>query len=114
MGTMSPLFAAAFGLLRYDLYGHLDEAESLATKLEPWSDEDTDAACELIPNLVVVIRGLLIEHTPQPSGDCQICLSAFPCPVVTTIHGLLKNPEQEYVALVLRNHARIQKADRTP
>lgn len=113
MGMISPLFADAFDLLRHDLYRHLDEVEFLATKFELWSGQDMDTARELIPALVLVIRGLLIEHKPQPSGECQICPSAFPCPVVTLIHGLLKDPEHEYVALLHRAHTRSLDDNRT-
>ena len=56
----------------------------------------------LIPDLVVVIRGLLVEHAVQPSGECRICSSAWPCPVVTTIHAFVKDPQHQFVALVLR------------
>jgi hypothetical protein len=37
------------------------------------------------------IRGLPIERGAQPSGDCRICASAWPCPVVTTIHALVND-----------------------
>ena len=104
MGTMSPLVTDAFRLLRSDLYGHLDEAEYLALKSPEWSEHDTDTARALIPDLVVVIRGLLVEHAVQPSGECRICSSAWPCPVVTTIHPLMKDPERQYVELVRRGH----------
>jgi len=56
----------------------------------------------LIPDLVAVIRGLLLEHGVQASGDCRTCTSVWPCPVVTTIHGLVKDPERQFVSLVLR------------
>ncbi|MBV9161206.1 MAG: hypothetical protein JO309_13050 [Pseudonocardiales bacterium] len=87
-----------------DLYEHLDEAESLADKTQGWYREDVDTARKLIPDLVLVIRGLLLEHQVAPSGDCRICTSAWPCPVVTTIHGLIKDPDREFVALVNRAH----------
>ncbi|MGQ0778361.1 MAG: hypothetical protein ACT4NY_28795 [Pseudonocardiales bacterium] len=113
MGTLSPLFADAFRLLRDDLYGHLDDAEFLTTKCDEWSDQDIDTAGELIVALVTVVRGLLIEHEPQTSGECRICRSVFPCQVVTAIHGLLKDPEQEYIEMVRRARARSLDADRT-
>jgi hypothetical protein len=104
MNTISPVVADAFSLLHRDLYGHLDEAEFLATKYDEWSQQDSDAAPELIPDLVVVIRGVLIEHEVAPSGDCRTCLSTWPCPVVATIHALVKDPDREFVALLLRAH----------
>jgi len=102
MDPISPVLADAFDLLRTDLYNHLSEADSLALTYREWSSEDMDAARKLIPDLVVVIRGLLIEHQMTPSGDCRICSSAWPCPVVTTIHALVKDPDREFVALVNR------------
>jgi hypothetical protein len=102
MDAISPLVADAFSLLRTDLYNHLGEAEFLASKALEWSWEDIDAARKLIPDLVVVIRGLLLEHQMMTSGDCRICTSAWPCSVVTTIHALVKDPDREFVALVRR------------
>ena len=102
MDTISPVVADAFHLLHRDLYGHLDEAEFLALKCCEWSQQDADTARTLIPDLVVVIRGILFEHEAQPSGNCRICPSAWPCPVVTTIHALVKDPDREFVALVRR------------
>ncbi|MGH3693936.1 MAG: hypothetical protein ACRDRX_08120 [Pseudonocardiaceae bacterium] len=104
MDTISPAVADAYALLRSDLYGHLDQADELADKLTEWHRDDVDAARKLIPDLVMVIRGLLLEHQPQPSGTCQICGSPWPCPVVTTIHALVKDPEREIVAVVRRAH----------
>jgi hypothetical protein len=102
MGTISPAVADAYDLLQVDLYRHLDEAESLASTCQEWTDEDTDTARKLISDLVLVLRGLLIEHQVQPSGDCRICAPPWPCPVVTAIHGLLKDPERQFVTLVNR------------
>jgi hypothetical protein len=104
MGTISPAVADAFDLLQMDLYGHLDEAESLASTCQEWTDQDADTARKLISDLVLVIRGLLLEHQVQPSGNCRICTSPWPCPVVTAIHGLLKDPQHQFVALVNRVH----------
>ncbi|MBV9143897.1 MAG: hypothetical protein JO115_23755 [Pseudonocardiales bacterium] len=105
MDAISPVLTDAFQLLRDDLYEHLSEAEFLATKVIEWSDEDVDAARILIPDLVLVIRGLLIEHQLTPHGTCCICTLEWPCPVVTRIHALVKDPEREFVALVRRAHA---------
>jgi hypothetical protein len=76
MGTISPVVADAFRLLRMDLYGHLDEAAFLAEKNGEWSDQDRDTARELIPDLVIVICGLLVEHDAQAGGHRRICTSA--------------------------------------
>lgn len=102
MCTVSPLVVEAFTLLRLDLYEDLDKAEFLAQQRGGWSDEDIDKARTLIPDLVVVIRGLLIEHKAQADAACRICRSAWPCPVVTTIHALLKDPQDQFAALISR------------
>ena len=102
MDTISPAVADAYDLLRTDLYHHPDEAESLEHTCGEWTDEDMDTARKLIPDLVFVIRGLLLEHQMKPSGDCRLCASPWPCPVVTAIHGLLKDPERQFVALANR------------
>ena len=102
MSTLSPALADAGHLLHEDLYDHLHEAEYLAEQDDEWSADDKEAARRLIGDLVRVIRGLLIEHRPRSSGDCRICTSAWPCPVVTTIHAVVKDPQRQFVALVLR------------
>ncbi|MGH3755296.1 MAG: hypothetical protein ACRDRP_21895 [Pseudonocardiaceae bacterium] len=104
MDSISSALADAFGLLRTDLYRHLDDAESLALECYEWSPEDMDSARKLITDLMVVIRGLLMEHTVAPSGNCRICPLAWPCPVVTTIHALVTDPDREFVALANRVH----------
>ena len=102
MGTMSPAVADAFTLLQADLYGHLDEAEFLATKYAEWSEQDMAVARGLIPALVLLTRGLLDNHEVQPSGDCRICVSPWPCREVTLIHAFLKDPKGQFVELVRR------------
>ncbi|MGH3834256.1 MAG: hypothetical protein ACRDSF_00920 [Pseudonocardiaceae bacterium] len=102
MSTPSPALAEAGDLLHDDLYVHLHEAEYLAEQDNEWSAADMETARNLIGDLVLVIRGLLIEHRPQSSGNCRICTSAWPCPVVTTIHATVKDPRRQFVALVLR------------
>ncbi|HWR46672.1 MAG TPA: hypothetical protein VN327_03480, partial [Pseudonocardiaceae bacterium] len=92
MSTPLPLLADALGLLDQDLYTHLDGAENLADQRAGWSAEDMATARELIGDLVLVLRGLLIEHRMQPSGDCRVCTGAWPCPVVSTIHAVVKDP----------------------
>ncbi len=102
MDMIQPAVADAFQLLLNDLYEHLDHADELATQCEAWSDEDVDTVRKLIPDLLLVIRGLLLEHQVQNDGACRTCTSVWPCPVVTTIHALVKDPEHEFVSLVLR------------
>ncbi len=102
MDTIPPAVADAYDLLQVDLYRHLDEAESLASTCQEWADQDLDTMRKLVFDLVLVVRRLLSEHQVQPSGDCRICAPPWPCPVVTAIHGLLKDPERQFVALVNR------------
>lgn len=102
MSTLSPVLADAFALLRQDICAHLDEADSLAMQDADWSAEDMDTARELIGDLVLGIRGLMIEHELQSGGDCRICASVWPCPVTTTIHGFVKDPEGQFVVLARR------------
>jgi hypothetical protein len=103
MDALSPAVADAFHLLCDDLDEHLCEADALACKFG-WSEADSAHVRSLIPDLVLVIRGLLIEHQLKPSGACQTCSSPWPCPVVTTIHGLVKNPDRAFAALLNRAH----------
>ncbi|MGQ0775170.1 MAG: hypothetical protein ACT4NY_12245 [Pseudonocardiales bacterium] len=102
MSALTPVQADAFALLSDNLYLHLDEVNSLTIQCWTWSADEMQTASALIRDLVRVIRELLIEHKLQDSGDCRICTSAWPCPVVTTIHGLVKDPQRQFVPLVLR------------
>ncbi len=99
MGTPAPILTDAFHLLHTNLYAHLDAAEILAG-IDTWSPHEVDTAHELIPDLVVVIRGLLIEHEAGLDDDCRTCRSKWPCPVVTTIHALVKDPDGKFVAIL--------------
>ncbi len=102
MSTLSPVLADAYELLCLDICTYLDEAESLATQEAEWSADDTDTARELIRHLVLGIRGLMIEHELQTGGDCRICASTWPCPVLATIHGFVKDPKGQFVTLARR------------
>ena len=102
MDATPPLVAEAFQLLLMDLYEHLSEAEFLAEKTTAWSEKDIDSGRRLIPDLILVIRGLLLDHQSTPGGDCRVCHGVWPCPVVTKIHGLVKDPGREFVAIVTR------------
>lgn len=104
MATIPLPVADAFRLLLKDLACHLDQAELLAVSWE-WEDQDVDTARELISELVFIIQQLLREHGVQDSGDCRTCSSAWPCPVITTIHVLVKDPERQLAALMHRNIA---------
>ncbi|MGH3687500.1 MAG: hypothetical protein ACRDRU_25690 [Pseudonocardiaceae bacterium] len=103
LGATGYVIAAdAFRLLLADLHDHLCEAECLASLPGRWSDEDIDSVRKLIPDLLLMIRGLLIEHKMTPNGTCRTCPSAWPCPVVTTIHALVKDPDREFTAILHR------------
>jgi hypothetical protein len=102
MDTLSAAVADAYALLRADLYRHLDDAEFLAAKHDGWSERDTEAARALIPDLVQVIRELLAEHAPDRAGVCHVCAFCWPCPVVATIRDLLKDPDRQFVTLLVR------------
>ncbi|MGB6161420.1 MAG: hypothetical protein WCF33_06260 [Pseudonocardiaceae bacterium] len=103
MTTPSPALADALGLLSDDLYVHLEEAESLATQTAEWSADDGERARQLIDDLVVVLRGLLVEHERRDaSSACRTCGVAWPCPVVTTIHAVVKDPQRQFFALLQR------------
>ncbi|MBV9141384.1 MAG: hypothetical protein JO115_10780 [Pseudonocardiales bacterium] len=104
MDPLTSAVADAFTLLRQDLCQRLDDAESSSTSYEDWDEEDIDAARELIPHLVLVLRGLLLDHQMRPGGECRTCSVAWPCPVVALMHGLLKDPENQFPALTHRVH----------
>ena len=101
MSTLSPALADALALLSDNLYGHLDEAESVADPLTEGFD-DMETAHQLIRDLVEVIRSMLIEHQLADGGECQFCTSAWPCQVVETIHASVKDPKRQFVPLFLR------------
>lgn len=104
MDTLTPAVTDAFELLRQDLFRRLDEAETPALSYWDWDQDAIDAAREVIPHLVLVLRGLLLDHQVRPGGECRTCSSAWPCPVVALMHGLLKDPEDQFVALARRVH----------
>jgi hypothetical protein len=104
MDTLTPAVADAFALLRQDLCRRLDEAESSSLSFWDWDQEEIDAAREVIPHLVMVLRGLLLDHRMRPGGECRTCSSAWPCPVVAVMHSLLKDPEGQFAALARRVH----------
>ena len=88
--------------LRINLYQHLDEAEGHATKPSRWSEEDIETARRLIPDLVTVIRGVISLHELSPSGSCRTCGAVWPCQAFETMHRLVKDPDNEIVALLTR------------
>lgn len=88
----------AYRLLRNDLYMHLEEAEYLAG-YDRWTDKQQRTARAIIPNLVTVIRGLVVLHD-GPTGKCPRCGTAWPCEEFESIHRLVKCPQSEFVKLM--------------
>jgi hypothetical protein len=101
MDTLSSTLKTAFTLLRFDLYEHLDEADRLAGECREWTEQDHETAGKLIEDLVVVIRGMLGAHKETAAVTCRACGTAWPCEVVRTVHDLVKDPETQFVKLVL-------------
>ncbi|MGH3772690.1 MAG: hypothetical protein ACRDRW_15065 [Pseudonocardiaceae bacterium] len=104
MDAMTPALIDAYTLLDADLVEHLGEAEFLGTKVAEWSGEDVANARKLISDLVVILRGLMVEHEMRPQGTCRTCSSLWPCPVATTIHAMVKDPNRAFIELVARAH----------
>jgi hypothetical protein len=102
VGTLPPVFADAFRLPREDLCNHLEEADSLANQDNEWSTADSETVRELINDLLLVIRGLMFEHKLQTNGDCRTCAAVWPCPMITSIHAFVKDPERQFVTLAHR------------
>lgn len=88
----------AHRLLRNDLYMHLEEAEYLA-EFDGWTMKQQRTARAVIPNLVTVIRGIVVMHD-GPKGRCPTCDTTWPCQNFETIHRLIKNPDGEFVKLM--------------
>lgn len=105
MDTTSPVATDAIRLLHRDLYEHLDEAECLATSYAEWSEEDTKTARRLIPDLVAVIRGLVVLHEKGPSASCRTCGALWPCQAFQALHRLVKDPDRELARLLARVRA---------
>ncbi len=105
MDTVTPALADAFRLLRRDICGYLDEAEFLSTKLDRWTPEDALSARRLVPDLVAIVRGILLDHKETATGTCGRCTLPWPCSTVSTIHGLVKNPDHEFVKIAQRAFA---------
>lgn len=102
MDVSTPEQADAFRRLRDDIYGYLDEAEFLALKLTDWTDEDAESARALIPDLVTIVRAIVLDHRETGTGACSTCTTAWPCSAVRTIHGLVCDPQHEFVRIAQR------------
>jgi hypothetical protein len=102
MDEMTPALAEAFRLLRQDIYGYLDEAEFLSTKLTEWTEEDAESARRLVPDLVTIVRGILADHKETAAATCPRCNTRWPCSTVNTIHALVKNPDHEFLKIIQR------------
>jgi hypothetical protein len=107
MDNIQPAVADAFRLLRQDIYGYLDEAEFLATKLGEWSGEDARSARRLVPDLTTIVRGILLDHKETANGRCPTCTTAWPCSAVRTIHGLVTDLDHEFMKIAARSYDRV-------
>ncbi|HKR50330.1 MAG TPA: hypothetical protein VJT72_12260 [Pseudonocardiaceae bacterium] len=47
-----------------------------------------------------------LHDQATPHGNCRTCPSPWPCPVVTTIHALIKDPDREFAAILRRANDR--------
>lgn len=83
-------------------YNHLHEAEYLAEQDAEWSADDRDRARMVIGDLALVLRRLLGDHGLHSNGNCRTCPWPWPCPVVRTIHAVVKDPQRQFAALVQR------------
>lgn len=106
MDQITPALADAYQLLRQDLYGYLDEAEFLSTKLGDWTEEDARSARDLLPDLTGIIRAVLLDHKETATGICPTCNSRWPCVTVCTLHRLIKDPDAEFVRIAQRSAER--------
>jgi hypothetical protein len=106
MDQLPPAVADAFRLLRQDLYGYLDEAEFLATKVGEWSGDDIRSARGLVPDLTTIVRGILLDHKETAVGTCPTCNARWPCSAVRTIHRLVKDPDREFLKIAQHSYDR--------
>ena len=104
MDTLSPAVADAFHLLRQELYEYLDEAGYVADRLMEGDEEAIESACRLIPDLVTVIRSVVVEHKEiKATGECAMCAQDWPCPSIQAIHACLKDPDHEFHRILVKS-----------
>lgn len=85
----------AYRMLRDNIYVRLDDAEHLS-QLDHWNPQDLDLLRKVIPDLTIVIRGLVVQHESDDAGKCKTCNSPWPCAVTETIHELMRNPDRSF------------------
>lgn len=102
METISPALADAFALLRQDIHGYLENAEELADRLSESPPAPLESLCDLVSDLTVIVRGVMMDHRATATGTCPTCNTAWPCSAVRTIHRLVKDPGGEFVRLAQR------------
>jgi hypothetical protein len=105
MTATSPALNDAFRLLRAEIYRHLDEAEYLPQRYDVGDEEGFEQMSTVIPDLVAVIRGIVIAHKDDEHGACRSCGTPWPCAVVSTVHQLVKDPAKSFHALLEQAHA---------
>lgn len=99
MTQASPLLSAAFKLLRQDIYEHLDSVEYVAQDPDIWF-KNPDDVLDVIPELIYALRAIMRIHSETPTGACGGCEHAWPCPVIGTIHEVVKEPKHQFVKIV--------------
>ncbi len=87
-------------LLHIDLYDYLDEAEGLASKYMTWGADDIDHARSMIPELVLIVRGMVVKHESDDGGQCAACAVPWPCDIVGTVHRLVTDPLSSFTAIL--------------
>lgn len=99
MNIISPATKEAYGLLRNEIYVHLEGAEYLAQEFR-WDAREQDMARKVIPDLVTIIRGMMIQHEATENGKCRICRLSWPCSITETIHALVTDPDRTFCEIL--------------
>lgn len=93
----------AAAMLHTNLLEHLEAAEHIAAH-DNWTEEHQGTARKLIEDLVTVIRAVLAGHKATDATTCPACQQPWPCAELRTIHRLVKDPDNEFYALISRSY----------
>lgn len=99
MDTMSPARKQAYSLLRNEICMYLEGAEELS-QLD-WYEQEAEQVRKVIPDLVTIIRGMMVLHEVVNNGNCKTCSQPWPCSITETIHTLVKDPERTFGAILI-------------
>jgi hypothetical protein len=105
MDANAAVLADASFLLQQDLYSHLEEAEYLSD-IDWTTEEQHELVRDLLSELPMLIRHTLAPHRANEQGDCTACERPWPCQVVTTLHSLVKHPDNHFAKLTPQPHPR--------